>query len=89
MGRQKRKASRINLELAPLLGGLFGLRGFFFPPSGESLFLVAVVRAGLFLVALARVAVEKQNFLSVGTAHIASLRGWPRAVKRSTIRVYG
>lgn len=39
-----------------------------------------------FLVVVAALATEKeQNLLSVRTAHAVSLRGWPRAVKHTTL----
>jgi hypothetical protein len=68
-----------------VLFGLSGLRGFFLPPSRESLLLRSVVRAGLFLVLLTLVAVEKQNLLRVAGTHTDSLSRWPRAVKASTL----
>lgn len=89
MNRQNRNASRINVGLAPLLSGLSGLTGlrglFSLAPPVRALLLCPIVGAGLFLVLAATMAEEKLNFLSVGTAHVASLRGWSRAVKRSTM----
>lgn len=62
-----------------------GLRFLFLAPSREPLLLVAVVRAGLFLVLLTFVAVEKENLLRVAGTHTDSLSRWPRAVKRTTM----
>ena len=62
-----------------------GLRLLFLAPSRESLLLRSVVRAGLFLVLLTLVAVEKQNLLRVAGTHTDSLSRWSRAVKRTTI----
>lgn len=64
---------------------LAGLRLLFFAPSREPLFLIAVVRTGLFLVLLTLVAVEEQNLLRVTGTHTDSFRSWPRAVKASTL----
>lgn len=85
MNRQNQNALQINIRLALLMSGLLRRSRFLFPPSRKPLLLVAVVRAGLFLVPLTLVAVEEQDFLSVGTAHTVSLRSWPRAVKGSTL----
>jgi len=68
-----------------VLFGLAGLRSFFLTSSGESLLLRSVVRAGLFLVLLALMAVEKQNLLRLAAANTASFRSWPRAVKGSSL----
>lgn len=59
---------------------------FLLTPSGESLLLVAVVRAGLFLVLLTLVTVEKQNLLRVAGTHTDSFRRWRVAVKRITMQ---
>ena len=80
------KGDRLN-RLSVLLG-LAGLRSLFLAPSGESLLLRSVVRAGLFLVLLTLVAVEKENLLRVAGTHTASFRTWPRAVKASTLSLY-
>ena len=70
------------------LGGLFSvarLRLLFLAPSREPLFLIAVVRAGLFLVLLTLVAVEEQNLLRVGGTHADSVPIWRVVVKRTTL----
>lgn len=77
------KGDRINR--LGVLFGLAGLYGFFLAPSGESLLLRSVVRAGLFLVLLTLVAVEEQNLLRVAGTHTLSFRTWRRAVKASTL----
>lgn len=80
------KGDRIN-RLSGLLS-LTLLRPLFLAATREPLLLVAVVQARLFLVPLTLVAIEEQNFLSVGTAHAASLRGWWVVVKRTTMLRY-
>ncbi len=70
--------------------GFGAWRGFLFlAPSGEPLFLVAVMGAGLFFVLLTLVAVKEQNLLSVGTAHAVSVRGCRVVVKRTTMSKRG
>lgn len=81
-----KKGDRMN-RLSALLS-LGGLRLFFLAPSREPLLLVAVVRAGLFLVLLTLMAVEEQNLLRVWTAHAVSVRGWRVVVKRTTMSVW-
>jgi hypothetical protein len=76
------KGDRMN-RLSVLLY-LAGLRLLFLAPPREPLLLRSIVRAGLFLVLLTLVAVEKQNLLRVAGTHIVSLSRWPRAVKRAT-----
>jgi hypothetical protein len=73
------------MDRLSVLFGLAGLRLLFLAPSREPLLLVAVVWAGLFLVLLALVAVEKQNLLRVAGTHTDSCGSWRTVVKRTTV----
>ena len=79
------KGNRMNRLTVQL--GWAGLRLLSFAPSGESLPLRSIVLAGLFLVLLTLVTVEKENLLRVAGRHTASVRTWRVAVKRTTMPV--
>jgi hypothetical protein len=75
--------------LGQLIGVLFWLCGLrslsFFQLFRLASFHGPIVRMCFFMVFGARAAEKEQNFLSVGTAHTASVQRWWIVVKRSTV----
>jgi hypothetical protein len=74
--------------------GCVGRGGWFlrFPrlfTTGEALFLGFVMRAGFQLVVFALVAIEMEDFSSVGAAHALSFRIWRVVAKRTTLASRG
>ncbi|MHB8384281.1 MAG: hypothetical protein ACYDC3_18295 [Candidatus Binataceae bacterium] len=79
-----RNHSYVDLSgLRLVLGDGFGHFGL--ASSVGALFLRLVVGMGLLVVLAALAAEEVENFLSVGTAHTASVPPWRRAEKRTTL----